>query len=209
VVEGTKNQTIGEGDLAQVYEPMAQIENDGRRKLEFVVRSAIPPLEQLNAVRETLRRVEPNAGLEVSTLYSSIGFAILPSQIGAVLMGAIGLLGLVLASVGLYGIMAYSIARRTQEIGIRMALGASRGTISTMVLSDAFRLVLTGSVVGLAGALLVTKPLAIFLVPGLKPSDPLSFAVVIAILAVTGLAASSGPLRRALSIDPASSLRYE
>ncbi|HEY6344233.1 MAG TPA: ABC transporter permease [Bryobacteraceae bacterium] len=209
VVEGTKNETLGEGDLPQMYQPISQIENGDRRKLEFVVRSAIPPLEQLGAVRETLRRVEPNAGLEVSTLYSSIGFAILPSQVGAVLMGAIGLLGLVLASVGLYGIMAYSIARRTQEIGIRMALGAGRSAISKMVLGDAARLVLTGSAIGLAIAWFATQPLARFLVPGLKPGDPLGFVVVIAVLAATGLVASWGPLRRALSIDPASSLRYE
>ena len=188
---------------------MAQIENGDRRKLEFVVRSAIPPLEQLNAVRETLRRVEPGAGLEVSTLYSSIGFAILPSQIGAVLMGAIGLLGLALASVGLYGTMAYSIARRTHEIGVRMALGADHPAISRMVLGEAARLVLTGSTIGLAIALFVTRPLATFLVPGLKPGDPLTFIAVVAVLAVTGLVASWGPLRRALSIDPASALRYE
>jgi predicted permease len=210
VVEGTKNLTIGEGDLPQVYAPMAQIQNsDERRKLEFVVRSAIPPLEQLSAVREALRRVEPGAGLEVSTLYSSIGFAILPSQIGAVLMGAIGLLGLALASVGLYGTMAYSIARRTHEIGIRMALGADHPAISRMVLGEAARLVLTGSAIGLAIAFFVTRPLATFLVPGLKPGDPLTFISVVAVLAVTGLVATWGPLRRALSIDPASSLRYE
>jgi putative ABC transport system permease protein len=209
VVEGTKNETLGEGDLAQMYQPMAQIEINDRRKLELVIRSAIPPLEQLNAVRETLRRVEPNAGLEVSTLYSSIGFAILPSQVGAVLMGAIGLLGLVLASVGLYGIMAYSVARRTKEIGIRMALGATHGAISRMVLGDAARLVFTGSAIGLAIAVFVTRPLAMFLVEGLKPSDPLGFIVVVLVLAVTGVAATWGPLRRALAINPASSLRYE
>jgi ABC-type antimicrobial peptide transport system permease subunit len=174
-----------------------------------VVRSAIPPLEQLSVVRDRLRRVEPNAGLEVSTLYSSIGFAILPSQIGAVLMGAIGLLGLVLASVGLYGIMACSITRRTQEIGVRMALGAGRSAISKMVLGEAARLVLTGSAIGLAIAWFATQPLARFLVPGLKPGDSLGFVVVIAVLAATGLVASWGPLRRALSVDPASSLRYE
>ena len=209
VVEGTKNITMGESDQPQLYQPFPQVPNPKRTKLEFVIRSATPPLGQLEAVRSVLRRVEPDAGLEVSTLYSSIGMALLPSQVGAVLMGAIGLLGLLLASVGLYGIMAYSIARRTQEIGIRMALGATRGAISKMVLGDAARLVLTGSAIGLATALFITKPLAIFLVPGLKPSDPLGFIVVVAVLAATGFVASWGPLRRALAIDPASSLRYE
>jgi ABC-type antimicrobial peptide transport system permease subunit len=88
-----------------------------------VLRSATAPALHLDAVRHTLRRIEPGAGTEVATLYSSIGIAFLPSQVGAVLFGTIGLLALVLAAVGLYGMMAYSVARRTQEIGIRLAIG--------------------------------------------------------------------------------------
>jgi putative ABC transport system permease protein len=210
VVEGTKNVTIGEDDQAQLFQPfnLGQL-GDDQPRLQFVLRSATPPVSQLDAVRQVLRRVEPSAGLEVATLYSSIGLAFLPSQVGAVLMGSIGVLGLLLASIGLYGTLVYTVTRRTHEIGIRVALGATRANISRMILFDSARLIALGSAVGLAIAFFVTKPLAMFLVPGLKPADPLSFLAVAVILGVTGLAASWGPVRRALAIDPASCLRDE
>jgi predicted permease len=208
VVEGTKTMTVGEEDRPQLYQPLAQVTND-RRRLQFVLRSATAPALHLDAVRHALRRIEPGAGTEVATLYSSIGIAFLPSQVGAVLFGTIGLLALVLAAVGLYGMMAYSVARRTQEIGIRLAIGATRSDISRMVLRDAVTLVAVGSVVGLAIALLVTRPLAMFLVANLTPADPLSFVAVVVVLGVTALVASLGPVRRATRVDPASTLRYE
>jgi putative ABC transport system permease protein len=207
VVEGTKNVTIGEDEQAQLFYPFSQMNLDPH--FQFVLRSATPPVSQLDAVRQALRRVEPAAGLEVATMYSSIGLAFLPSQVGAVLMGSIGVLGLLLASIGLYGTLVYTVTRRTREIGIRMALGATRANVSRMILLDSARLIALGSAVGLAIAFLVTKPLAMFLVPGLKPADPFSFVAVAAILGATGLAASWGPVRRALAIDPASCLRDE
>jgi len=160
-------------------------------------------------VRAALRRVEPNAGLEVATLYSSIGLAFLPSQAGAALLGSIGVLGLLLAAIGLYGVMVYSVSLRTREIGVRLALGANRQDIAFMLLASAARLVLAGSAAGLLCAFFLVKPLALFLVPGLHPNDPLSFLAVAALLALAGLAAAWGPARRAATVDPVTSLRYE
>jgi len=208
VAEGTKTLTIGEEPQPQFYEPLAQIVND-RQGIEFVMRSAIPPALQLEAVRRTLHRIEPMAGAQVDTMYSSIGLAFLPSQVGALLMGSTGILGLLLATIGLYGVMAYSVARRTREIGVRIAIGASRGAIARMVLRDAARVTIAGTGVGLLVALFVTKPLAMFLVPGLKPADPLNFAVVALVMLVTGLAATWGPIRRAVNVDPNATLRDE
>lgn len=208
VVRGTKNLTIGEEMRPQLYEPLAQIDNN-RPRLQFVLRSALPPALQLAAVRQVLRRVEPSAGLEIATLFSSIGMAFLPSQIGAALMGSIGLLGLLLAAIGLYGVLAYSVARRTREIGIRMAIGATRGEISRLVLVDSARLVGTGMGAGFLIAVLVTRPLTMFFVAGLRPSDPLSYVLVVVLLSSTGLLAALGPLRRAISVDPMNCLRYE
>ncbi len=207
VVEGTKVMTIGEEPQPQLYEPLAQTGFDNR--IQFVLRSATPPATQLEPVRRVLHRVEPAAGVDVATLYSSIGLAFLPSQIGAVLMGSIGGLGLLLAAIGLYGVMLYSVARRTREIGVRVAIGASRGRIARMVLLDSAKLIAAGSAVGLFVAYFVTRPLALFLVPGLEPSDPLSFLAVLAVLLAVGLAATWGPVRRALAIDPAVALRWE
>ena len=208
VARGTKNMTIGEGDLAQLYQPFEQIEND-RPRLQFVLRTATPPAVQLGAVRQVLRDLEPSAGLDVATLFSSIGLAFLPSQVGAVLMGSVGLLGLLLVVIGLYGVLAYSVARRTREIGIRIAIGATGSQVSRMILLEAARLLIVGSVTGCIVALLVTRPLSMFLVPGLSPSDPTAFASVIVVLVGAGLLASLGPVRRALAIDPMRCLRYE
>jgi putative ABC transport system permease protein len=149
------------------------------------------------------------AGTQVNTMYASIGLAFLPSQVGAALMGSTGILGLLLATIGLYGVMAFSVARRTREIGVRVAVGASGRDIARLVLADAARVTFAGTAVGLLAALLVTKPLVMFLVPGLKPADPLNFAVVALAMFATALAATWGPILRALKIDPNTALREE
>jgi putative ABC transport system permease protein len=208
VVAGTKNLTIGEDDQPQLYQPLAQIEHE-RPQIQFVLRSATPPVTQLAAVRRVLRQVEPGAGIEVSSMYSSIVLAFLPSQVGAVLMGSVGGLGLLLAAIGLYGVTAYSVARRTREIGVRIAIGATRSNIARMVLMESAKLLLSGSAVGLLIALFVTKPLAMFFVPGLGSGDPLSLASVVLVLAATGSIAALGPVLRAIRVDPVISLRYE
>jgi len=208
VVAGTKNMTIGEADEPQVYQPLAQIKDD-RPQIQFVLRCATPPAGQLAAVRRVLRQVEPGAGIEVSTLYSSIGLAFLPSQVGAVLMGGVGILGLLLAAIGLYGVTAYSVASRTREIGVRIAIGATQASIAHLVLTESAKLLLTGSAAGLAIALFVTRPLAALFVPGLGPGDPWSFAAVVGLMTATGIVAALGPVRRAIRVDPVTSLRYE
>jgi len=208
VVEGTKTMTVGEDDQPQLYEPLAQITND-RRRMQFVLRSATPPALQLGAVRRALRQVDPSVAAEVSTLYGSIGLAFLPSQVGAVLLGSIGVLGLTLAAVGLYGMMAYSVARRIQEIGVRLALGATERDIARMVLTESVRLVGLGSLIGLATAVLVMRPLTMFLVAGLSPADPASLGAVVVVLTIAGAVASWGPVRRASAVDPIAALRYE
>jgi hypothetical protein len=208
VVRATKNMTIGEDPRAQMYEPLAQINND-RSRIQLVIRSAVPPVTQLPAVRQALRAVEPAAGLEVDTMFAGIGFAFLPSQVGAALMGAIGLVALLLAVMGLYGVLTYSISRRTREIGIRMAVGASPQQISRMVLRELTGLLVAGIGSGVAISLVLTRPLAIFLVPGLSASDPASFAGAIALLVLTGALASLGPIRRARIVSPLECLRCQ
>ena len=184
--------TVGEDDMPQLYQPLAQITND-RRRLQFV-----PSIADVTRVAGGGRAKHAASARtvgrhQVEPLYSSIGLAFLPSQVGAMLFGAIGLLTLVLAAIGLYGMMAYWVARQTQEIGIRMAIGATRSDISRMVLREAVTLVAAGSVIGVGIALFVMRPLAMFLVASLTPADPLSLGGVVVVLTLTALAASSGP----------------
>jgi predicted permease len=208
VAANTKNMTIGEAESPQLYEYLPNID-DFRSRVEFVVKSATPPVSQLKAINDALRQIEPNAGIDTQTLFSSIGFAFLPSQIGAAVLGSMGLLGLLLAMIGLYGVMAYSVARRTAEIGVRMAIGAPASSIKKLVLSDAGRLVGIGSVIGIAIALIATRPLGSLLVEGLPPHDPVTFLAVLVVFAITAAAASWGPARRATAIDPMSCLRHD
>ena len=105
--------------------------------------------------------------------------------------------------------MAFSVARQTREIGIRLAIGATRSDISRMVLRDAVTLVGIGSLAGLGIAMFVMRPLAMFLVANLSPADPLSLGTVVIVLLLTALAAAWGPVRRAARIDPAVTLRYD
>jgi ABC-type antimicrobial peptide transport system permease subunit len=164
---------------------------------------------QLDPVRAALHRIDPSAAAEVETIRSSIGLAFLPSQVGAVLLGSIGVLGLLLAAIGLYGVMDYSVVRRTRELGIRISVGATRSNISRMVFVECARLIVTGLAIGLFIAFFLTRPLAIFLVPGLKNVDPITFLAVILVTILTGIFAAWGPVRRATAVDPKTALRYE
>lgn len=156
-----------------------------------------------------LHQVEPAAGAEVSTLFSAIRFAFLPSRAGAVLMGSMGILGLVLALVGLYGTLLYTVTSRAPEIAVRKALGASNTDVARMVFGESMRLIAWGGGAGLVVAVFVTRPLATFLVPGLDPSDPITFAVVAALFIALGTAAAFGPARYAAALDPAAAIRAD
>lgn len=135
--------------------------------------------------------------------------ALLPSRAGGAILGSIGVLGLALASIGLYGVLAYTIARRIREIGLRVALGAAPRNVLWMVLRDSFWLVAAGMFIGLGIAIVAMRPLAMFLVPGLSPTDPIAFLSVIFFLAAVAVAATIGPAHRALRVDPMVALRYE
>jgi ABC-type antimicrobial peptide transport system permease subunit len=129
-------------------------------------------------------------------------------RFGAVLMGALAALGLALAIIGLYGVMAYSVSKQTREIGLRVALGAHPGDILKMVVGRGARLVASGLVLGLLGASLLTRFLSGVLY-GTKPSDPVIFGMVSLVLATVALAACLLPARRATKVDPLVALRYE
>ncbi|MGH9719305.1 MAG: ADOP family duplicated permease, partial [Bryobacteraceae bacterium] len=207
VARNSKYSTIGEKDRPALYEPYLQA---GRGVLlNFLVKANGPPVSILKPLNSALLDADPAAAVELKPMSSAMGFALLPSQAGAFMLGCIGVLGLALASVGLYGVLAYSISRRTREIGLRVALGAQRGQVLQLVLGEGARILSLGLTAGVVIAMFVTKPAAKFLAPGLKPSDPLSYMAVAVVLILAGFAASLIPALRALRIDATVALRYE
>jgi ABC-type antimicrobial peptide transport system permease subunit len=158
--------------------------------------------------RAAVARVDPRLIVEFTTLSGQLAASISRERLLAVLSGVFGAVALALASLGLYGVMAYSVARRTTEIGLRQALGADRRRVVRMVLADVARVVLAGTVVGLAGAAFVGRPMEALLFRT-RPIEPLVLAGAAGALALVALLAGLLPARRASRVAPMSALREE
>jgi ABC-type antimicrobial peptide transport system permease subunit len=160
-------------------------------------------------LRDALSSLDDTAAVEVGALRTKLAFAYLPTQIGAVFVGSLGALALVLALIGIYGTMAFAVSRRTAEIGVRMALGASTGQVLRAILGGSLGTMGIGLAIGIGLAVAAAKPLAFFLAEGITPMDPVTFGSVILICVLAGGIAAIIPARRALSIDPMSALRVD
>jgi putative ABC transport system permease protein len=190
-----------------MYVPFAQVPLWGG---EVVVKSALNPASIAAAIRQQVHDIDPNLPV---TDFESLSYAV-QSVAGAqprfrtLLLGLFGLIALVLSAVGIFGVISYSVSRRTHELGIRMALGATPAAILKMVLREGGRLAVAGVAVGLVAALILTRFLRTMLFE-IKPVDPLTFAAVAILLALVALAAGYIPARRAMRVDPMVALRYE
>jgi len=160
-------------------------------------------------LRALLASMSPNVPIMTAqTLQDSIALGLTPQRVVASVSGGLGIVGLILAGIGIYGVTAYAVTRRTREIGIRIALGARRADIIRMVMREGLSLTLIGSAVGLMLAAAVSRVVAAFLF-GISPIDPVTFTATTALFAAIGLAACYVPVRRATHIDPTEALRYE
>ncbi|MDX1395402.1 MAG: ABC transporter permease [Gemmatimonadota bacterium] len=161
------------------------------------------------ALADLVRRADPDLPLIQNAAYEDlIGLSFLPNRVAAITASSFGLLGLVLSAIGLYGVLAYAVARRTREIGIRLALGAPRRSVHRMVLRGGARLALIGMVLGLAGALASTRLLR-GLLYGVSPTDPLTLTAIGGLLGAVVVAACVVPASRATRTDPTEALRHE
>jgi predicted permease len=208
VVKDSKYRTPNEAPQPFFYVPFRQVYR-ADLDIAFYVRTAGDDRQGLAALRHAVGSMDPNVGVfDAMPMTEYISAALFAQKVAASLLAVLGAIALVLAAVGLYSVMAYSITQRTQEIGIRMALGAASGDVIRLVLRQGMLLTVAGLVAGVAIALAVTR-LASGLLVQVSANDPLIFAGSVAFLAAVALAAAWLPARRTTRIDPNTALRCE
>ena len=189
-----------------VYIPYPQFPSSD---MTLVVRAAFDPKLLISSIRDQVWAVDKEQPVtDVKTIDQYVADSVSPRRFNAMLLAIFASLALILASVGIYGVMAYSVTQRTHEIGIRVALGAQSSQVIKLVIGRGMSLVLVGVMIGLAGALWLTRVMTSLLY-GVSATDPTTFAVVAALLVAVALMASYIPARRATKIDPMISLRCE
>jgi len=206
VAGDVKSFEIRDAPYPTIYFDMFQ---ENRLADHLELRTNIDPASLAPAVRRILHELLPAAPLVgVSTLEQQVDSNLVPERLLATLSQFFGVLATVLAGIGVYGLLAYTVTRRTSEIGVRMALGATPGDVTRLVLRDVSSMVFPGL---LAGAALIfwTLPLATHLIPDLKPDSSLPLAFGAAVIAAVALLASGVPLHRAASVDPMDALRHQ
>jgi predicted permease len=207
IVKDAKYDNLREQALPTYYTSYLQFRPE--RETTFQIRTAADPTSIIAAVRQAVREVDANLPLyNIKTLATQIDESLVQERLIGTLSSFFGLLSLVLAAVGLYGIMAYAVSQRTHEIGIRMALGAQRGAVLRMVLRQGMKLVLLGVGLGLAASLVATRIIASQLF-GITATDPATFVSAPLLLLMVALLACFVPARRATKVDPLVALRDE
>jgi predicted permease len=206
IARNSKANTLGEIPTPMVYWPLKGLTDTG---ITLFVHTSGAPGIMLTEIRRIVRAVDVHIPITYEkTVRDHMAVALWPSWMGAMLLGSLGLLAFILASMGVYGVMAYSVSQRTRELGIRMALGAQTSQVIQLVLRQGMLLTVIGLGVGLFAAFGSTR-LAGSLLYGVNPSDPIIFGGVTSLLALAAFAACYFPARRALKIDPVSALRFD
>jgi len=177
--------------------------------MAILVRTTVDPLSLAGAVRQAVLSIDPNQPISnISTLEKLVNESIAQRRLNMLLMGLFGGLAMLLSAVGIYGLLSHAVTQRTQEMGIRMALGAQVSDVLKLVLRQGMMLALAGEVIGLIAAFALTR-LIRGLLFGVTPNDATTFVVVAGVLAIVALLACYLPARRATKVDPLIALRYE
>ena len=207
VVGDVRHMTLEEGSGNEFYIPMRQTQDYG--VVDLVVRSSLPTVQLAAQLREALRTIEPNLPTSnLRTMQTVVERAVSPRRFVVILLGGFAAFALILASLGIYAVISYSVSQRKNEIGIRMALGASPGMVRRLILGETMRLTGIGAAIGLVGALFATR-LAASLLYGVTATDPLTFAAMIVVLGAVSALAGYLPALRAARIEPVTLLRSE
>jgi predicted permease len=204
VVRDTKYTSLGEAASPVVYMPLSQRHETG---VTLYVRTSVAPAGLVTQVRREIQALEPNLPVpNVQTLDETIGTSLYAARMGAMLLTVFGAIALLLASLGIYGVLAFSISRRTREIGIRMALGADRSRVFALVVREGMWLVGIGLAIGVAAGLYGSAWMKSFLFE-VSARDAATFTIVPCVLAAVALLACYLPARRAMRVDPMVALR--
>jgi putative ABC transport system permease protein len=209
-VVGDVTQGLGLDPKAEMYLPYRQADQLlPVFQLSVVLRTAGDPHQQAAALRSAIAEIDPNQPLvKVRTMEDNMAATVAQPRFRTWLIAIFAGLALMLAAVGIYGVMSYSVTRRTSEIGIRITLGAQPVDVFRIVVGEGLRFALVGVGVGVAGGLILTRLLGSFLY-GISASDPLTFFAVALLLILVSATASFFPARRATRVDPIVALRYE
>jgi putative ABC transport system permease protein len=216
-IDPTSYTIVGVVKEVKYYYPAAPPENQVYLAFEqsptagmcVLVRARGEPAPLAQSMRAVVRETDPNQPVsEIKTIATQIADRVSGDRILTQISAAFGLLALFLAAIGIYGVMAYSVSQRTQEIGVRMALGARARDVLGMIVRQGMGVVLGGMLAGIAGAIAMARLLATFLY-GVKPNDVVTFSASFLILASVALAACAIPAHRASKVDPLIALRYE
>jgi len=208
VVKDAKYDSLREASPRAFYMSYRQ-ESFAWRAMTFQIRTAADPTSIIAAVRQAAHEIDSNLTLyNIKTLATQVDESLVQERLISAVSGFFGLLALLLAAIGLYGVMAYAVSQRTHEIGVRMALGAHRGAVLRMVLRQGMKLVLIGAGFGLAASFAVTRIIANQLFD-ITPTDPVTFIGAPILLFVVALFACFAPAQRATKVDPLVALRCE
>jgi putative ABC transport system permease protein len=204
VVGDIRHQRLESEPFSAMYLP-----THAAGRMNVVIRTQVDPTSIVAAVRREVQAIDPDQPIaDVRTMQEWLDTSVATPRYRTTLLGLLALLALVLASTGIYGVMSYSVAQRTHEIGVRMALGARQLDVLKLVVRQGMGLVLIGVALGLLGAIALTRVMASLLF-GIGARDPLTFGVVAALLSLVAFVACYIPARRATKVDPLVALRYE
>ncbi|MGA9769135.1 MAG: ABC transporter permease [Blastocatellia bacterium] len=213
VVRHTRHNGLDQEARAEIYRPWLQMNPssaaDFARVMDLIVKTSDEPESIVAAIKREVQALDPDQPLgNVRTLESLLAQSIAPRRFSLLMLGIFALVALLLAAIGLYGVMSYSVTERTREIGIRLALGATSGDVLRLVIRQGLMLSLVGVAVGLAASLALTRLMESLLF-NVSATDPATFGVISLLLTTVAVAACYIPARRATKIDPWVALRYE